>query len=96
MKLYAMSGKAIDHPSQYTIPHYLHNLKRTIVCKCNLGNCTWLPDKITWKITKEAQKITRGSIGESVKIIRELQELRYHELSVITGIPQSTSSYRAR
>jgi transcriptional regulator with XRE-family HTH domain len=32
------------------------------------------------------------SIGESVRIIRELQELSQNELSVLTGIPQSTLS----
>ncbi len=41
---------------------------------------------------EEAQKRTDVSIGESVKIIRELQELSQNELSVITGIPQSTLS----
>jgi len=41
---------------------------------------------------KEAQKRTDISIGESVKIIRELQELSQNELSAITGIPQSTLS----
>jgi len=41
---------------------------------------------------KEAQKRTEVSIGESVKIIRELQELSQNELSVKTGIPQSTLS----
>ena len=32
------------------------------------------------------------SIGESVRIIRELQELSQNELSTLTGIPQSTLS----
>ena len=41
---------------------------------------------------KEAQKRADVSIGESVKIIRELQELSQNELSLITGIPQSTLS----
>jgi len=41
---------------------------------------------------KEAQKRTDISIGESVKIIRELQKLSQNELSAITGIPQSTLS----
>ena len=41
---------------------------------------------------KEAQKRTDVSIGESVKIIRELQELSQNELSIKTGIPQSTLS----
>lgn len=41
---------------------------------------------------KEAKKRTDVSIGESVKIIRELQELSQNELSLITGIPQSTLS----
>jgi len=41
---------------------------------------------------KESQKRAEVSIGESVKIIRELQELSQNELSLITGIPQSTLS----
>ena len=41
---------------------------------------------------KEALKRTDVSIGESVKIIRELQELSQNALSVLTGIPQSTLS----
>ena len=40
----------------------------------------------------EAKKRADVSIGESVKIIRELQELSQNELSSITGIPQSTIS----
>ena len=32
------------------------------------------------------------SIGESVRIIRKLQELSQNELSTLTGIPQSTLS----
>ena len=41
---------------------------------------------------KEAKKLMDVSIGESVKIIRELQELSQNELSSLTGIPQSTLS----
>lgn len=41
---------------------------------------------------KEAQKRVDVSIGESVKIIRELQGLSQNELSALTGIPQSTLS----
>ncbi len=41
---------------------------------------------------KEAKKRSEVSIGESVRIIRELQELSQNELSSITGIPQSTIS----
>ena len=41
---------------------------------------------------KEAKKLIDVSIGESVKIIRELQELSQNELSSLTGIPQSTLS----
>ena len=32
------------------------------------------------------------SIGDSVRIIRELQELSQNDLSTLTGIPQSTLS----
>lgn len=41
---------------------------------------------------KEAKKRIDVSIGESVRILRELQELSQNELSSITGIPQSTLS----
>ena len=41
---------------------------------------------------QEAQKRADVSIGESVRIIRELQELSQNDLSSLTGIPQSTLS----
>jgi transcriptional regulator with XRE-family HTH domain len=41
---------------------------------------------------KEAQKRAEVSVGESVRIIRELQELSQNELALLTGIPQSTLS----
>ncbi len=39
-----------------------------------------------------AKKQTDVSVGESVRIIRELQELSQNGLSSLTGIPQSTIS----
>ena len=39
-----------------------------------------------------AKKTCDVSIGESVKIIRELQGLSQSELAALTGIPQSTIS----
>jgi transcriptional regulator with XRE-family HTH domain len=39
-----------------------------------------------------AKKICDVSVGESVRIIRELQELSQNELAKLTGIPQSTLS----
>lgn len=41
---------------------------------------------------RKAKKQADVSVGESVKIIRELQELSQNELAVLTGIPQSTIS----
>ncbi len=41
---------------------------------------------------KEAKPRLNVTIGESVRIIRELQEMSQNELSSITGIPQSTLS----
>ena len=41
---------------------------------------------------EKTQKRANVSIGESLRIIRELQELSQNELSSITGIPQSTLS----
>jgi transcriptional regulator with XRE-family HTH domain len=40
----------------------------------------------------KAKKSIDVSVGESVKIIRELQELSQNELAELTGIPQSTIS----
>jgi transcriptional regulator with XRE-family HTH domain len=41
---------------------------------------------------RKARKKMDVSIGESVRILRELQELSQNELSEMTGIPQSTIS----
>ena len=41
---------------------------------------------------RRAKKQVDVSVGESVRIIRELQELSQNELSRLTGIPQSTIS----
>jgi transcriptional regulator with XRE-family HTH domain len=39
-----------------------------------------------------AKKTIEVSVGESVRIIRELQELSQNQLADLTGIPQSTIS----
>jgi transcriptional regulator with XRE-family HTH domain len=41
---------------------------------------------------RKAKKTVEVSVGESVRIIRELQELSQSELAHLTGIPQSTIS----
>lgn len=41
---------------------------------------------------RAAKKRVEVSVGESVRIIRELQELSQNQLSELTGIPQSTLS----
>ena len=41
---------------------------------------------------RKARKRVNVSVGESVRIIRELQELSQNNLSELTGIPQSTIS----
>ena len=41
---------------------------------------------------QKAKKIVDVTVGDSVRIIRELQELSQNELAKITGIPQSTIS----
>ena len=41
---------------------------------------------------RKAKKTVDVSVGESVRIIRELQGLSQNELSTLTGIPQSTIS----
>jgi len=39
---------------------------------------------------KKAKTKVKVSIGESVRIIRELQELSQNQLAILSGIPQST------
>ena len=41
---------------------------------------------------REARRNVEVSVGESVRIIRQLQDLSQNELSRLTGIPQSTIS----
>ena len=41
---------------------------------------------------RKARKLVDVSIGESVRIIRELQGLSQNQLADLTGIPQSTIS----
>lgn len=41
---------------------------------------------------RRAKKMVDVSVGESVRILRELQEMSQNELSELTGIPQSTIS----
>lgn len=41
---------------------------------------------------RKAKRTTDVSVGESVRIIRELQELSQSDLADLTGIPQSTIS----
>ncbi len=41
---------------------------------------------------RKARRRVDVSVGESVRIIRELQEMSQNQLSEVTGIPQSTIS----
>ena len=41
---------------------------------------------------RPAKKRIEVSVGESVRIVRQLQELSQNQLSALTGIPQSTIS----
>ena len=41
---------------------------------------------------RKAKKLIEVSIGESLKILREFQELSQNELAGLTNIPQSTIS----
>ena len=41
---------------------------------------------------RKAKKLVDVSVGESVRILRELQEMSQNELAELTGIPQPTIS----
>ena len=45
-----------------------------------------------FKDYRRAKKNVNVSVGESVHIVRELQELSQNKLAELTGIPQSTIS----
>ena len=47
---------------------------------------------MTMKEYSKAKKRVEVSVGESVRILRELQELSQNGLAAMTGIPQSTIS----
>jgi transcriptional regulator with XRE-family HTH domain len=49
-------------------------------------------EQMSRKDFRKARRRVEVSVGESVRIIRELQELSQNALSEITGIPQSTLS----
>jgi transcriptional regulator with XRE-family HTH domain len=44
------------------------------------------------KSYRPARRRVKVSVGESVRIMRELQELSQNQLAELTGIPQSTIS----
>jgi transcriptional regulator with XRE-family HTH domain len=41
---------------------------------------------------RKAKKTTEVSVGDSLRILRELQELSQNQLATLTSIPQSTIS----
>lgn len=41
---------------------------------------------------RPAKKRVEVSVGESVRVVRELQDLSQNDLAALTGIPQSTIS----
>ena len=51
-----------------------------------------ITEKDKMKNYRRAKKTIDVSVGESVRIIRELQELSQNDLAELTGIPQSTIS----
>ena len=54
--------------------------------------CRTIIEKSDMSEYRRTKKRVNVSIGESVRILRELQELSQDELSEMTGIPQSTIS----
>jgi transcriptional regulator with XRE-family HTH domain len=49
-------------------------------------------DEMNREEFRKARRTIDVSVGESVRIIRQLQELSQNQLSSLTGIPQSTIS----
>lgn len=51
-----------------------------------------ITEETNMKDFTKAKKTVEVSIGNSVRILRELQELSQNELALLSGIPQSTLS----
>ena len=51
-----------------------------------------ITEGIDMKDYRKAKKSLELSVGDSVRVVRELQELSQNELAELTGIPQSTIS----
>ena len=61
------------------------------MCKClDLRHTTI--GKLDMKDFTKAKKTVEVSVGDSLRILRELQALSQNELALLTGIPQSTLS----
>jgi len=60
--------------------------------KPDRGDATRLQEEILMSEFRKAKARVQLSPGESVRIMRELQELSQNKLAEITGIPQSTIS----
>jgi len=59
---------------------------------CEYQGVGQLEKEINMKDYQESSVREKVSIGESVRIIRELQELNQNQLSTLSGTPQSTLS----
>ena len=56
------------------------------------GHPARLSETMIMKDFKPARRRVEVSVGESVRLLRELQELTQNQLSAATGIPQATIS----
>ena len=87
-----MNGRAIDRRVSASNFELYIDLKKTIYSSGLLALLPMITERNSMKDYKVAQKQIDVSVGESVRIIRELQEMSQNELAKLTGIPQSTIS----
>jgi DNA-binding XRE family transcriptional regulator len=74
-----------------SIPRHLPNRSQAAVISSDIDHCARLSEALMSQF-RPAKKRVDVSVGESVRIIRELQGLSQTQLAQRTGIPQATLS----
>ena len=78
--------------AQQSVSCLLSSRERPNNCGSREYHGTRLSKEVIMSDYRRARKRIEVTVGESVRIIRELQELSQNQLSELTGIPQSTIS----
>ena len=86
------SGQAIDHRDSINKTALFTKLTAKTFLSRSFVYLRMIIGTLSMKDYRKAKKQLDVSVGDSVRIIRELQELSQNELATLSGIPQSTLS----